>query len=243
MSLFVVGSARSSGATTLALALAASLEHAVLVEADPDGGVLALRYGLAREPGMVSLAAARDVRADTILDHAQRVLGGLPAVPGPETPERATHLLRTAGSRLARMLAGVNDTDVVIDAGRLSPSSPALCFVPLATTTLVVARPVPEDLVAAADRVSALSAAGGQVGLVLVGAGPYSPAEVTSQLGCAVIGAVADDARSARALAEGGRAKILSRSALARSSTALAGQLRAAAASARHPQTTQEALV
>lgn len=243
MSLLVVGSARSSGATTLAMALAASLDHAVLVEADPDGGVLALRYRLAREPGLMSLAAARDLDAESVFDHAQRLAGGLAVVPGPEAPERATHLLRTAGGRLARMLAGVEGVDLVLDAGRLSPSSPALCFIPVATTTVVVARPCPEDLVAAADRVAALSTTGAEIGLVLVGSGPYSPAEVSAQLGCVVIGTIADDARTARTLAEGGRAKALSRSALVRSAASLASHLKATSRPALHPQPRQEAVV
>ena len=80
MSMIVVGSVRSSGATTLALALAGSLERAVLIEADADGGVLALRYGLAREPGMATLAASRPGSGGGVLDHAQALPGGLPVV-------------------------------------------------------------------------------------------------------------------------------------------------------------------
>ncbi len=150
MSMIVVGSVRSSGATTLALALAASLERSVLVEADADGGLLALRYGLGREPGLLSLAASRQVSVDGILDHAQRLPGGLPVVVAPESPERATHLLRSAGARLGGLLAAIDGLDVVVDAGRLGPSSPALCLVPPASVALIVARPRAEELVAAA---------------------------------------------------------------------------------------------
>lgn len=223
--MIVVGSVRSSGATTLALAVAAWLERALLVEADADGGVLALRYGLGREPGLVTLAAARDVRADAVFDHAQRLPGGLAAVPAPESPERATHLLRNAGGRLAWLLAALDGVDVVVDAGRLGPSSPATCFVSSAATTLLVARPRAEELVAGAERVAALAAAGATVGMVLVGSGPYTAADVTTHLRCPVLGTIDDDPRAARALAEGGSRKGLARSALARSARRLAAAL------------------
>src|SRR3546814_11443072 len=50
MTLLVFGSARSSpGATTAALAVSSWIDRSVVVEADPDGGVVAVRYGLARE--------------------------------------------------------------------------------------------------------------------------------------------------------------------------------------------------
>src|SRR4051812_17131410 len=101
MSTLVVGSVRSSGATTLALALAGWIDRAVLVEADPDGGVLALRYGLGREPGLLTLAAARDVDETRLLEHTQRLPGGLPVAVAPESADRSTHLLKTAGPRVA----------------------------------------------------------------------------------------------------------------------------------------------
>ncbi|MGH9156528.1 MAG: chromosome partitioning protein [Acidimicrobiales bacterium] len=222
MSVIVVGSVRSAGATTLTLALAGWLTDAVLVEADPQGGVLAMRYGLCREPGLVTLAASRDLSARAILDHAQRLPGDLAVVVGSESPERATHMLRNAGDRLAGLLARSSDFNIVVDAGRLSPFSPALCLVPAASATLVVARPRADELVAAAERVAAL---GPGAGLVLVGSGPYRPSEVAAQLGCPVVATIADDPRSARSLAEGGSARALSRSPLLRSVRFLAATL------------------
>jgi len=217
-----VGSVRSGGATTVAMTLAGVLDGAVLVEADADGGVLALRYGLSREPGLVSLAASRQPPREVLADHAQRLPGGLAVVVGPESAERATQLLRSAGQRLAGLLSGVGDIDLVVDLGRLSPSSPATALAGAAPLALVVVRPRAEELLAGAERVAAL---GGGAGLVLVGSGPYSAADVTNQLGCRVIGTVAHDARGARALAEGGSSRGLSRSALVRSVRTLAGGL------------------
>lgn len=219
MTAIAVGSVRSGGATTLAMTLAGVLDDAVLVEADADGGVLALRYGLSREPGLVSLAASRQPPGDVILDHAQRLPGGMAVVVGPESPERASQLLRSASQRIAGLLAGASSIDLVFDLGRLSPSSPGTVLAAGAQVALVVARPRAEELVAAAERVAAL---GEGAGLVLIGSGPYSAAEVTNQLGCRVVGTIADDPRAARALAEGGSARALARSALVRSVRTLA---------------------
>lgn len=224
MTTIVVGSVRSAGATTLALSIAGWLDRVVLVEADADGGVLALRYGLSREPGLITLASARALDAASILQHSQLLPGGLPVVVAPESPDRSTHLLRTSGARVAALLDELDDVTVVIDAGRLSPSSPAICFAGTASEVLIVARPRAEELVAAVERVASLNAAGAQAGLVLVGAGPYSTQDV-KQLGCAVRGTVADDARAAAALAEGGSSKALARSALARTARELAVSL------------------
>src|SRR5438477_511605 len=88
MMTIVVGSVRSAGATTVALAIAGWLDPVVLVEADPDGGVLALRYGLRREPGLLTLAASRDLEGDMLSEHTQRLPGGLPVIVAPESPAR-----------------------------------------------------------------------------------------------------------------------------------------------------------
>lgn len=222
MTAIAVGSVRSGGATTVAMTLAAVLEDAVLVEADADGGVLALRYGLSREPGLVSLAASRQPPGDVVLDHAQRLPGGMAVVVGPESPERATQLLRSAGHRITGLLAGPCPVDLVVDLGRLSPSGPGTALVSAAPLVLVVARPHADELIAAAERLASL---GDGAALVLVGAGPYSARDVTTQLGCRVIGTVADDVHGARALAEGGSFRSLARSALVRSVRTLAASL------------------
>jgi hypothetical protein len=218
VSMIAVGSVRSAGATTLALTLAGCSDGAVLVEADADGGVLALRYGLSREPGLLSLAASRQPSAESVLEHAQRLPGGLPVVVAPESPQRAGQLLRTAGQRLAALLAGVEGTQLV-DVGRISPTSPACTIAAAAAVVLIVVRPRAEELVAAVERVVAL---GDRAGLVLVGSGPYSASDVTTQLGCRVFGSIAADARAAQAMAEGGGPRKLGRSALVRSVRTLA---------------------
>lgn len=226
MSTILVGSARGApGATTLCLALAGWFEHGVLVEADPDGGVLALRYGLAREPGLTTLAAARAAAGTSLADHAQLLPSGVPVVVGPETAERATHLWRVAAPALAAALTSRADADVVVDAGRLDPSSPLLGLANDADAVVVVSRPVAAELVAASDRVARLAAHNPHCGLVLTGTGPYTAAEVTSQLDTPVLGTIPHDPRAAAALEAGGAQRALKRSALLRAARGLAETL------------------
>ena len=45
------------GVTTTAVLLASTFTDGLVVEADLDGGVLAVRYGLGREPGLTTFAA------------------------------------------------------------------------------------------------------------------------------------------------------------------------------------------
>jgi hypothetical protein len=228
VSLVVVGSARGApGATTLAVALTAWLERAVLVEADPDGGVLAVRHGLGREPGLVTLAAGRAPAGEALLDHAQRLPGGLAVVVAPESAERATHLWRTAGPALVRGLGADHGFPVVVDVGRLAPVSPALGLVPVASLVVVAARPSADQLLAATDRARALATLNERVALVLVGEGPYSARDVSGELGCEVLATVAHDPRAAGALAGAGGTRHLARSALLRSARGLAEEIAA----------------
>jgi hypothetical protein len=220
MTVMVFGSARGApGATTVALAVASWLDDAVLVEADPDGGVLALRYGLGREPGLVTLAASRGTGG--LLDYAQRLPGGVAVVAAPESASRAGHLWRAGGTGIADSLQRA-EHPVVVDAGRLSPTSPALPVVETASWIGIVCRPVAEQLIAAADTVQRLDRSDAAVGLVLVGERPYTSADVTRQLGCLVLGVIDHDPRAAAAMEHDGGSRVLRRSALLRSARSLA---------------------
>ena len=237
MTLLVFGSARSSpGATTAALAVSSWIDRSVVVEADPDGGVVAVRYGLAREPGLVTLAASRSLGEEGLLGHAQTLPGGTPVVVAPESADRATNIWRVSGSGLVSMLGSVDDHVVVVDGGRLGPSSPSLSLLPHASVVAVVARPEPDQLLAATDRIEAISALGARAGLVLVGDRPYTAAEVTAQLGCDVLGVIADDRRGAKALTDGGSPRSVRRSMLMRSARGLADRLIAASQPHVEPQ-------
>jgi MinD-like ATPase involved in chromosome partitioning or flagellar assembly len=236
MALIALGSLHGSpGATTTSVALAAMWcrpsTKAILVEADPDGGMLAARYGLPVESGLTALAGrARRELGTTDVDAAlQELPGGLPVVLADPAADVASAALLAGGERLADLLSMLPCTDVVVDVGRLRPSSPAGPMVERADVVLVVTRPRVDELAVVSRRLS--KSVTTRLRLVLVGARPYSAAQVEAALGVDVVGVVTDDARGAEAL--NGRPGVSSRrSALLKSVSALAETLSASLDSA-----------
>src|SRR3546814_17824018 len=91
------------GVTTNSLLRACAFGDAVVVEAERDGGVLAARYGLGREPGLTTFAVSRPQDREGWRAHAQDA-GGVPVLVGPDAPGASESLWRTAGERLAHHL-------------------------------------------------------------------------------------------------------------------------------------------
>lgn len=235
MALVVFGSQKGSpGASLTALAVAAAwptdpLRRTLLVEADPDGGVLAIRYQLGREPGLLSLAASgrHGVARGDLWSHTQEIPGGLAAVVAPDRPDQATAALHAAGATLGPWLQSLPDVDVIADVGRLSPSSPALSFAAAADMILMVARPTAEQIQPAAERVNTLQTVNPKVGWCLIGDSPHPPDEIERVHKVTVVGVLADDPKGAAALERGGSARRVRRSALVRSASELSASIEA----------------
>lgn len=228
MPLVLLGAVRSSpGTTTAVLTLAGCIPNALVVEGDPDGGVMAARFGLEREPNVASLATSIRASVDesTLADHIQLLPGGVPVVVGLTAPERAVSFWRTAGSRLGASLSAIDDRVVLLDAGRMSPTSPLLPLVSEAAMTILVARPTPEELLPLSHRLATLKENARRCALILVGERPYGAPEVARQLDAEVLGVIAHDPRAAAALAGAADGRGLHRSALARTARDVAGQL------------------
>jgi len=233
MSLVTVGSVRGGpGATTLAVALASVWRSTgrspLLVEADPDGGVLAARFGLGHRPSLteIGVRARTTIRPDDVWQAAQALPapggdGAVPVVVAHPSADQCQAALRTVGPRLGALLDALADHDVIADVGRLRPGSPALALVEQSSLVLLVLRPRLEEIDAAAQRVAALNERG-LVRLVLVGEHPYPRADVASVLGVAVAGVIGDDARSAVALRGDASVHGVARLPLLRSARALA---------------------
>lgn len=224
MSTVVLGSAKASpGVTTSALALAAVWpqgRRVLVVEADPDGGVLSARCGLGPEPGLATLAVSgrRSLDVDEFDRHLRPFPGeGVAVLVGPPSAEQSRRALDLIASPLARLLGGLSGTDVLIDAGRLGPTTPAWPLVDAADAVLLVARPRLEELQLLPARLRGLRATVRRVGVLLVGELPYPGEEVASALDVEVVGVLADDQRTAAALAGEGRGARLGRSLLLRS--------------------------
>lgn len=243
MTLTVFASKKGSpGATLAALSVAAALPTApgrrkLFVEADADGGVIAIRYQLGREPGLMSLAAAgrHGINRGDLWEHTQQIPGGLAVVVGPDRPEQATAALQTSGATLGPWLQSLPDVDVIADVGRLSPSSPAMAFASAADLVLMVARPTAEQIQPAAAQLQQISQRTPNVGWCLIGSKPYSPEEIEAVHGFSVVGTIADDPRGAKALETGAHPSRARRSALVRSATTFAASL----ASWLHPHGTE----
>ena len=227
------GSAKDGGVTTAVLAVAAAWpveREVVVLELDPAGGDLAVRFGLPTEPGLVSLAAAarRDLSPETLREHVQRLPGGLPVIVAPTSAEQAQAALRVLAERLELVLRIDSGIDVLADCGRLGPPSPADAVARRAALTVLVARPTASEVAHLRARVDVLRSAQCRVGLLLIGDRPYGPDEVSAVLGVPVIGVLADDAQGARLL--GGRAsgpRALRRSLLMTSAAGVAARVAA----------------
>jgi MinD-like ATPase involved in chromosome partitioning or flagellar assembly len=221
----------SPGVTTTALAVAASWVRAgrrrLLLEADADGGSVALRYQMPTKPGLISLAAAarKELDRNELWDHAQLLPGGLAAVLAPEGPEQAAMALRSISRELGPWLRDLPDVDVVADLGRLSVASPALELARSADALLLVARPVANQLQPAAQRLAAIARLGPKVGWVMIGDRPYAPSEVEAAYGFPVVTVLPADRRTAGALETGANPNRIRRTTLVRSIADLAGSL------------------
>lgn len=224
MSIIALGSAKGSpGVTTTVMALAAawpSERNVLVVEADPDGGILAARHQLATEPGLSTLAVTsrRSLTVDDISAHTQEVSpAGVSALVAPPAAEHSRRALDLVAAPLGRQLPLIDDTDVLIDVGRFRPESEADPLIAVADAVLFVVRPRLEELQQLPARIRAIRPTASRVGLLLVGERPYPPAEVAVSLDTDVVAVLADDLRGAEALAGRSSSRALTRSPLMRS--------------------------
>ena len=154
-----LGSVRGAPGVTswtmlLATAWAASTADRcrVVLEADPDGGVLGARYGVGVDPGAITFAASLRRGAGPVLEiaeHGRVVDKNIVLIPGAESADRATSMWREAAQTTATAIAADTVSDWFIDCGRFRPLSPSLAFSESATLTVLVVGPMSEDLVQA----------------------------------------------------------------------------------------------
>jgi hypothetical protein len=212
MGVVALGSVRSCGTTTVAVALAATWpagRRVLVVELDPAGGSLAAASGWAAEPSLVTLAAAarRSSDPEAIWAHCHQLPGGAAVLAAPASASQVRSSAGMLGGLLGRL--GELDADVLVDAGRIDPGSvdPATALPGIiggAGRAVLTARPGLADLQSLATFVetragpdSTLRAA---LALVLVGDGGYPDAEITEALGVDVLGRIPWDPQAAELL-------------------------------------------
>jgi MinD-like ATPase involved in chromosome partitioning or flagellar assembly len=227
----------SPGVTTTTLAVAAMWPQparVLLVEADPAGGDLAARFGLASEPGLVSLSAAarREHDPELAFAHAQQLPGGLPVIAAPCGAEQAGGALRLLtgdGAPLWANLAAHPDIVVLADCGRLDAASPAHALLAAADVALVLSRPNLAELNRLAGGLDALAARAEatytEFGLVLAAGPGFDRTEVHASLRIRVWAQLPDDARAATVLTGGARRRGLAGLTLPKSARDLAAVL------------------
>jgi hypothetical protein len=215
------------GVSTLAVLLGATWHRrALVVEADPSGGVLASRYGIGVEPGLMSLATAarRGIAPEQVSEHAQAVSDQLGLICAPVAGSQTGSVLRHGGPSLSQLLAAMPDTDVFIDAGRWWPGSAASDFCRAADVWLWVCRPRPDEVFGLMEPIAQERTT--NVGLITVGHGPSPPREVAALLDVHLLGSVRDEPRAAASLSGGaGSERALRRSMWWRSGAVLSREL------------------
>jgi hypothetical protein len=231
----------SPGVTTAVAALAATWpvdRDLIVAELDPAGGDLIVRFDLAPEPGLVTLAAAgrRELGPGTLLAHTQslpvadRATGegaaSRRALLAPVSAEQASASLTALRGGLVAALAGL-DADVLVDCGRLDPSSPAFDVAMGADLLVMVARPVVSEVHHLSTRLASISSRA--VSVLMVGDRPYEVSEVAGAVGAEALGTLPADGRAASALTDGhaNALRVLRRSRLLRDARALAESLAA----------------
>jgi hypothetical protein len=194
----------SPGVSTLALAVAhhwAALSDrpAVHVEADPDGGILAARHGLALQPGLTDLAGAARVgiEASELGRYTQTLRSGVPVIVGHPAAEQTSAALRASATHLASALTADTTHDAVVDLGRLRPGTPSTPIASSCEVIVVVVRCVAEDIVTVLSRLSALERVA-PIDIALIGRSPYSVDEVRRASGIDRIHTVALDESAVR---------------------------------------------
>jgi hypothetical protein len=241
MTLIAFGAAKGApGVSTTVLALAAcwpAHRQPLIVEADPSGGDLLSRLGTGNgdrpgvdaAPSTVQLAAAaRDaLSAQTIGEHLQTLPGAgeIRALVAPTSPFAAhTALTTLVGAGLGDRLAELDGVDLLVDLGRIDPTSPALGLLQPQSRLVLVARPDLESVLHTRELERSLNALRVRTSLLLIGDRPYSPADIATALGgVPVVGVLPDDPVGARALAGDARSpKVVGRCRLVRAAGHLA---------------------
>lgn len=209
MLVVVVSVKGSPGVTTFSVALAArwpAPARTVLVEADPSGGDVGVRFSLESTPGLVSLAAAARRNNDPALlwQHAQALPGGLPVVSAPADADRARTALSTlaeptGGTGILRAAANTTESVVIVDCGRVDAGSPVMPIVRAADAMILLSGAHADDLAHLARPLVAMSRWTPRPAMLLVGDG-YSEADVARELGVQPLGRLPHDPRGAAVL-------------------------------------------
>ena len=183
------------GTTTVATALAACQpsQNAVLIEADPAGGDLAMRLGISQQPGLAQLAARLCSTASdrSVFDGSARYVarGGFELVMAPVQPLAAQAALEVLAQAGPLLTSASRARSVILDLGRADGSEPSMALANCCDVLAIVLRGDVSSIghVREADWVSRIRR---PVGFVLVDSGPYRAPEAAEALAIACLGQI-----------------------------------------------------
>ncbi len=195
------GTAASTTTSLLLAAMAPAGTGALVAECDPSGGDVGAWAQLPLEPGWATAVAAPQRSWAVIRQHTQALPNGLRVMTASTRPSQARIAVTEAASTFAPLLAASPDVLVVADCGRLELRAPTWAVPAQLTLLLLRQASSAAATVARVDRaieaLDVLTAACPCVGVVLIGAAPYPPAEVEAALGVAAFGTLPEDAAGA----------------------------------------------
>ncbi len=174
----------STWALTMTVAWPAAGQR-VLIEADPSGGVLAVRYGLPVEPGVTSLLSEARLGQESVVDltaHGRRLNRSVWCVPGPATAHVARPVWAGGAAAVAPLLA--DDRRLwLADCGRVDPDGPTRPLIDAAIAHIVFSDGSDSSLMNIPSRVDWLSTTA-RVGVVIVGTARHARGELRRFSGC-----------------------------------------------------------
>jgi hypothetical protein len=147
----------------------------------------------------LAAAARRDDEPLIALEHAQPLPGGIAALCGPPSAERARSALTMLSGLLGRLRE--LDADVFVDCGRIEPAASNATYLEHADLGVLAVRPRLADLHALGSFLQNRTERLQPSALVLIGSGPYPGGEVADALGVRVAGQIPWDPDAAQALA------------------------------------------
>jgi len=203
----ITASRTSPGATALATGLAIAWSHRVerslLIEADPAGGVLALRFDLGAAPSLTSFGSdVRNAYSQELVWANTQDLRGVHCMPAPVDPRLARSWIERLTPTLVAEVPRLG-APTVIDLGWVDEDGVSAPLAAAADTTLVVTSPEIAEVQSLLFQVRRLEAQGANVALVTVGNTPNDPQEIAAIAGVPLAAVLPDDARVAAALAGG----------------------------------------
>jgi MinD-like ATPase involved in chromosome partitioning or flagellar assembly len=240
----VVGLGGGVGTSTVAaLLLATSPANKVLgIEADPDGGVWAARFGLSTHESAPTLRTLlTECRAlgddpEKLWSFTQLLWGSVGVVVTPSAPYQAQNVVNVLVQLFDEVCALLPECDVVLDLGRWRSTGSSARLATKCDAVVVVIKPDFEHLEQLSGETSKLLEHG-PVGVVVHGTeSQHSAGEVAAFVeSCAaavsrtgdmsVIGVMSHDPKAMRLLHTGGSTKALQRSALVRSIVPIANAI------------------